>query len=117
MRVRRLAVLTEYQVHYNMARPHQGITQRVPDDEPDAPRATVLNVGRQQIRRKPSPQPCLYATALVAISIGAGPAGRSGGVRGGSGAGRDRVPVMRNRPGGGRGELGQAAAVDLAGGA
>ena len=33
-------VLTEYQVHYNTARPHQGISQRVPDDEPDAPRAT-----------------------------------------------------------------------------
>ena len=24
-------VLAEYQVHYNMARPHQGIGQRVPD--------------------------------------------------------------------------------------
>ena len=24
------AVLTEYQVHYNTARPHQGIAQRVP---------------------------------------------------------------------------------------
>jgi putative transposase len=47
------SVLAEYQVHYNTARPHQGIAQRVPDDEPDAPRATVLNVGRQQIRRKP----------------------------------------------------------------
>ncbi len=33
-------VLTEYQVHYNTARPHQGISQRVPDSEPDAPRAT-----------------------------------------------------------------------------
>ena len=26
------AVLTEYQVHYNTARPHQGIAQRVPDE-------------------------------------------------------------------------------------
>ena len=26
------AVLTEYQVHYNTARPHQGIAQRVPQD-------------------------------------------------------------------------------------
>jgi putative transposase len=25
------AVLAEYQVHYNTARPHQGIAQRVPD--------------------------------------------------------------------------------------
>jgi hypothetical protein len=27
------AVLAEYQVHYNTARPHQGIVQRVPDGE------------------------------------------------------------------------------------
>jgi putative transposase len=33
------AVLAEYQVHYNTARPHQGIAQRVPDGEHDAPRA------------------------------------------------------------------------------
>ena len=38
------AVLTEYQAHYNTARPHQGIAQRVPDDERDAPRATVTDV-------------------------------------------------------------------------
>ena len=31
------AVLAEYQVHYNTARPHQGITQRVPDHEHGAP--------------------------------------------------------------------------------
>ena len=47
------AVLTEYQVHYNTARPHQGIAQRVPDEEPDAARATVTDVDRQHIRRKP----------------------------------------------------------------
>jgi putative transposase len=47
------AVLTEYQAHYNTARPHQGIAQRVPDDERAAPRATVTDVGTQQIRRKP----------------------------------------------------------------
>jgi len=46
-------VLLEYQTHYNTARPHQGISQHVPDSEPDAPRATVTNVGTQQIRRKP----------------------------------------------------------------
>ncbi len=28
-----LAVLAEYQEHYNTARPHQGIGQRVPDAE------------------------------------------------------------------------------------
>ena len=47
------AVLTDYQAHYNTARPHQGIAQRVPGDEPDAPRTTVTDVDRQPIRRKP----------------------------------------------------------------
>jgi putative transposase len=47
------AVLTEYQVHYNTARPHQGIAQHVPDDERDVPRATVTDIDTQQIRRKP----------------------------------------------------------------
>ena len=47
------AVLTGYQAHYNTARPHQGIAQRVPDDEGNAPRATVTDIDTQQIRRKP----------------------------------------------------------------
>ena len=47
------AVLTEYQVHYNTARPHQGIAQRVPADERDTHPATVTNVDTRQIRRKP----------------------------------------------------------------
>src|SRR4029077_11892668 len=47
------SVLAEYQVHYNNARPHQGIAQRVPDDDPDAPRATVTDVDSERIRRKP----------------------------------------------------------------
>jgi transposase InsO family protein len=47
------AVLAQYQVHYNMARPHQGIAQHVPDDEPDASRATMTDIDVQQIRRKP----------------------------------------------------------------
>ena len=47
------SVLTGYQAHYNTARPRQGIAQRVPDAGGDAPRATVINVDRQQIRRKP----------------------------------------------------------------
>jgi len=50
---RRATVLTGYQAHYDTARPHQGITQRVPDDEPDAPRTTVTGIDTQQIRRKP----------------------------------------------------------------
>jgi putative transposase len=47
------AVLTEYQAHYNTARPHQGIAQRVPDDQHDAPRATVTDLDTRQICRKP----------------------------------------------------------------
>jgi hypothetical protein len=47
------AVLAEYQAHYNTARPHQGIAQHMPNDEPSAPRATVTDFGTQQIRRKP----------------------------------------------------------------
>jgi putative transposase len=47
------AVLAEYQAHYNAARPHQGITQHIPDDEPGAPRATMTDSGTQQICRKP----------------------------------------------------------------
>jgi putative transposase len=47
------AVLTEYQAHYNTGRPHQGIAQRVPDDDRAPPRATVTTeVDAQQIRRK-----------------------------------------------------------------
>jgi putative transposase len=46
-------VLTGYQAHYNTARPHQGIAQRVPDDERDTHPATLTNVDARQIRRKP----------------------------------------------------------------
>src|SRR5205823_7359809 len=46
------AVLTGYQAHYNTARPHQGIAQRVPDDERDIHPATVTDVDGRQIRRK-----------------------------------------------------------------
>ncbi len=48
------AVLTEYQVHYNTARPHQGIAQRVPDGKRHVPRATLTDIGTQQIRQNPS---------------------------------------------------------------
>jgi putative transposase len=47
------AVLAEYQAHYNMARPHQGIAQRVPAGERDAHPATVTDIDTRQIRRKP----------------------------------------------------------------
>jgi transposase InsO family protein len=46
------AVLAEYQAHYNTARPHQGIGQRVPDYE-RGPCATVTDIDNHQIRRKP----------------------------------------------------------------
>ena len=46
------AVLAEYQEHYNTARPHQGIGQRVPDPGP-APRVTATDPGACHIRRKP----------------------------------------------------------------
>ena len=47
------SVLAEYQAHYNIARPHQGIAQRVPAGERDAHRATLTDVDTRQIRRKP----------------------------------------------------------------
>jgi putative transposase len=50
MRIR--AVLAEYQEHYNTARPHQDLGQRVPGPDP-APRVTAADPGTCQIRRKP----------------------------------------------------------------
>jgi putative transposase len=47
------SVLTEYQTHYNTARPHQGVAQRVPGDDPDAPRATLTGISTKQVRRRP----------------------------------------------------------------
>jgi Integrase core domain len=46
------AVLADYQEHYNTARPHQGIDQRLPDHGP-GPRVTAADPGTCQIRRKP----------------------------------------------------------------
>src|ERR1700726_491964 len=46
-------VLTEYVTHYNSARPHQGIGQRVPDDDPDQPDAVVLDLDTARIHRRP----------------------------------------------------------------
>jgi hypothetical protein len=45
--------LVEYQAHYDAARPHQGMAQLVPDDAPDALRATVTGISTLQLRRKP----------------------------------------------------------------
>jgi putative transposase len=47
------AVLIEYQVHYNTARPHQGIAQRVPGCDSEVPGVTAVNVDARRIRRKP----------------------------------------------------------------
>jgi putative transposase len=47
------AVLTEYQEHYNTARPHQGIGQRIPDAEHNAPRVSAAGPEAWRIRRKP----------------------------------------------------------------
>jgi hypothetical protein len=47
------SVLTEYQAHYNTARPHQGIAQRVPDSEHDGGHPTVADLDRERNHRKP----------------------------------------------------------------
>jgi putative transposase len=47
------AVLAEYQVHYNTARPHQGIAQRVPDGKHDDGRLIVADLDRRQVLRNP----------------------------------------------------------------
>jgi hypothetical protein len=47
------AVLTEYQEHYNTARPHQAIDQRVPDAEHHPPCIAAGDSHARQIRRKP----------------------------------------------------------------
>jgi putative transposase len=46
-------VLAEYQTHYNTARPHQGIAQRVPDGEHDGGSFAVADLDRERIHRKP----------------------------------------------------------------
>jgi putative transposase len=46
------AVLADYQEHYNTARPHQGIGQRIPGADP-APRVTAADPCTWQIHRKP----------------------------------------------------------------
>ena len=46
------AVLTEYQTHYNTARPHQGIGQHVPDGDRDTLRATLTDLDPGRIHRR-----------------------------------------------------------------
>jgi transposase len=47
------AVLIEYRVHYNAARPLQGIAQRVPDCDREAPGVTAAGLDVRRIHRKP----------------------------------------------------------------
>ena len=47
------AVLAEYQDHYNRSRPHQGIDQRTPGSEDDAPRAIATALSAHRVHRKP----------------------------------------------------------------
>jgi len=47
------AVLDEYQVHYNTARPHQGIAQRVPDGRHDGGHLITADLDCARIVRKP----------------------------------------------------------------
>ena len=47
------AVLTEYQTHYNTARPHQGIAQHVRGSDRLIPRAAVTGRGIARIHRRP----------------------------------------------------------------
>jgi len=45
-------VLNEYTAHYNAARPHQGIDQHVPDDDPNQPTAKIIDLETARIHRK-----------------------------------------------------------------
>ncbi len=46
------AVLAVYQAHYNTARTHQSIAQRVPDGEHDGSHITVTDLDRERIHRR-----------------------------------------------------------------
>jgi transposase InsO family protein len=47
------AILIEYQVHYNTARPHQGIAQRVPGCEREVPCVAAVDLDVQRVLRRP----------------------------------------------------------------
>jgi putative transposase len=47
------AVLAVYQEHYNTARPHQGIAQRIPGGDPEASQGSAAALDSRRIRRKP----------------------------------------------------------------
>jgi transposase InsO family protein len=47
------STLAEYQAHYNTARPHQGIAQRIPNGEHAGGLLTVADLDQERIHRKP----------------------------------------------------------------
>ena len=47
------AVLAEYVAHYNAARPHQGVDQRCPEDDPDHIPDAVIDLSAARVCRKP----------------------------------------------------------------
>jgi hypothetical protein len=47
------AVLAEYQAHYDTARPHQGIDQRVPGRDCGVPGVAAVDLDAERIHRKP----------------------------------------------------------------
>jgi putative transposase len=50
-------LLTEYQAHYNTARPHQGIAQRVPDGEHNPRPTATADLDSDRIRQTRSQRP------------------------------------------------------------
>jgi hypothetical protein len=78
------AALTEYQAHYNTARPHKGIAQRVPGGERDPRRIAAAGLDSERNPPKIRPQrpdqrirasrPRLRQTAGHQLFIGAGTA-------------------------------------------
>jgi transposase InsO family protein len=46
------SVLAQFATHHNAARPHQGIGQHVPDDDPQHPTAKVIDLETVRIYRK-----------------------------------------------------------------
>ena len=97
------AVLAEYQAHYNSARPHQGVAQRVPDAGRDAPRAAMTDLDIERIRRKPV---CRSKTRFRAVTWGfaAGSLPRLGPSRGAAVAALP-VGAVLARPAGGAGPV------------
>jgi hypothetical protein len=76
-------VLAEYAGHYNTARPHQGIGQRVPDHDPDQQVASVIDLDTARTHRRPV-LGGLTSEYQVAVSLSREGADRYGRLRGAS---------------------------------